>query len=226
MKKYAVIVAAGSGNRMGSPVPKQFLHLLGKPIVWYTLTTFLAAYQDLEIILVVDQNHFQTALDIVQNTGQPDRIIVTGGGKNRFYSVKNGLEHIKEQSIVFIHDGVRCLVSVNLIHRCYEKALETGNAVPAIEAIDSVRLETTQGNKALNRKQVKLVQTPQTFYSDVIKRAFEQEFDPVFTDEASLCERIGIKIHLVDGEQGNIKITTPVDLLVAEKILTENASQT
>ena len=121
--------------------------------------------------------------------------------------------------MVFIHDGVRCLVSTDLVHRCFETASKTGNAVPVIDAVDSIRLVNQEGNHAIDRKQVKLVQTPQTFYSEIIKTAFLQNFDPLVTDEASLVERLGVKIHLVEGESTNIKITTPIDMLIAKKIL-------
>ena len=222
MKKYAVIVAGGLGTRMGSTTPKQYVNLLGKPILWYTINTFLEAFDDLRIILVVAGNHLETAKEVLCAVDHPERVSITTGGPTRFHSVKNGLNEIRERSIVFVHDGVRCLLTVNLIRRCYEVALQYGNAVPAIQAVDSIRLETTEGNKVLNREQVRLVQTPQTFHSEIIKDAFEQDFDPVFTDEASLVERRGIKINLVEGEVTNIKITRPIDILIAEKILEEN----
>lgn len=222
MKKYAVIVAGGSGSRMGSTVPKQFLNLRGMPVLWYTLNTFLNAYADLEIILVVAEDHLQDGEDILRSTNQPDRIFLTSGGKSRFHSVKNGLEQIHEHSIVFVHDGVRCLVSNKLIHRCYEMTIERGNAIPVISSVDSIRIESIQGNEAVNRDKVKIIQTPQTFYSDIIKAAYAQPFDEAFTDEASVVEMLGIKIHLVEGEETNIKITRPLDFIIAEKILEEN----
>lgn len=219
MKKYAVIVAGGSGTRMGSSVPKQFLNLRGKPVLWYTLNTFLAAFDDLEIILVVAADHLQTGQDILRSTNHSDRILLTTGGQSRFHSVKNGLKYIHGLSVVFVHDGVRCLLSKELIHRCYETTRKFGNAIPAIASIDSLRLETAGGNEVLNRDKVKIIQTPQTFYSDILKAAFEQPFEDSFTDEASTVERLGQKIHLVEGESTNIKITNSMDLLLAEKIL-------
>lgn len=222
MKKYAVIVAGGSGSRMGSSTPKQYLDLLGKPVLWYSLSSFLKAYDDLEIILVVAEDQRQHAVSIVEQTASPERILVTTGGKSRFHSVKNGLEYVKVDSMVFVHDGVRCLVSTDLVHRCFDTALKTGNAVPVIDAVDSIRLVNEEGNHAIDRKQVKLVQTPQTFYSSIIKTAFLQNVDPLVTDEASLVERLGVKIHLVEGESTNIKITTPIDMLIAKKILEDD----
>jgi len=222
MKKYAVIVAGGSGLRMGTAVPKQFLTLHGKPVLWHSLNTFLEAWPELEIILVLPQDHVQTGEDIVNTTSGPARVRITVGGETRFHSVKNGLTCINEPSIVFVHDAVRCLITTGLIHRCYNAALEKGNAIPAIQPIDSLRLVTADGNHLLNRQQVRIIQTPQTFYSDIIKKAFEQPYDASFTDEASVVEKTGIPIQLIEGEASNIKITRPLDILLAEKILEEN----
>jgi 2-C-methyl-D-erythritol 4-phosphate cytidylyltransferase len=221
MKKYAVIVAGGSGMRMGTMVPKQFLPLQGKPVLWYTLTAFLDAFPDLEIILVLPEAHIQTGQEILRSTYAPDRIWMTVGGETRFHSVRNGLSHIHQHSIVFVHDGVRCLLTPQLIRRCYDKALERGNAIPSTTAVDSIRLETFDGNEFIDRNKVRIIQTPQTFYSDIIKAAFEQEYEESFTDEASVVERLGVKIHLIEGEATNIKITHPIDVLIAEKILEE-----
>lgn len=223
MKKYAVIVAGGSGLRMGTQVPKQFLELQNKPVLWYTLEAFLAAFADMEIILVLPHTHLQTGLHIVNSTSAPGRITITEGGATRFHSVKKGLDHIHQHSIVFVHDGVRCLLTTALIHRCYEQALEKGNAIPAIEAVDSIRMLTVNGSRLVDREKLRIIQTPQTFYSDIIKAAFEQDFEEAFTDEASVVERLGVRIHLTDGEVTNIKITRPIDILIAEKILEERS---
>jgi 2-C-methyl-D-erythritol 4-phosphate cytidylyltransferase len=219
MKKYAVIVAGGSGTRMGGNIPKQFQLLSGKPLLWYTLNTFLNTYDELKIILVVAEEYLKTGENILQSITEPERIVLTGGGQSRFQSVRNGLQQIKEHSIIFVHDAVRCLVSSNLIHRCYESTLEYGNAIPVISSVDSLRIETASGSKILDRDKVKIVQTPQTFYSDIIKEGYEQDFNENFTDEASVVERLGIKINLIEGEETNIKITRPTDLLLAEKIM-------
>lgn len=221
MKKYAVIVAGGSGLRMGTAVPKQFLALNGKPLLWYTLSTFLEAFDDLEIILVLPEDHLKTGLQIIQTTKDPDRIWIMAGGETRFHSVKKGLAHIQQHSVVFVHDGVRCLLTTDLIRRCFTHVIEKGNAVPAVAAVDTIRIETMAGNSIIDREKVKMIQTPQAFYSDLIKAAFEHDYDESFTDEASVVERLGVKIHLIDGETTNIKITRPIDILIAEKILEE-----
>jgi 2-C-methyl-D-erythritol 4-phosphate cytidylyltransferase len=221
MEKYAVIVAGGSGLRMGTTIPKQFLPLRGKPVLWHTLTAFLNSFTDMQIVLVLPEEHTDTGLDIIRSTYDPDRIWVTTGGETRFHSVKNGLDHIRKQAVVFVHDGVRCLVTPELIRSCYHAAIENGNAVPAISAVDTIRIETVNGNETIDRARVRIIQTPQTFYSDLIKAAFEQDYSEAFTDEAGVVERLGVKINLIEGEATNIKITRPVDLVIAEKIIEE-----
>ena len=223
MKKYAVIVAGGSGLRMGTTVPKQFLELQGRPVLWYTITAFLNAYPDLEIILVLPQAHLQTGLHIIQSTRDAGRVWITEGGETRFHSVKKGLDHVQLHSMVFVHDGVRCLLTPDLIRRCYNHAIDKGNAIPAISAVDTIRIETVKGNELVDREKIRIIQTPQTFFSDIVKAAFEQDYEESFTDEASVVERLGVKIHLVEGEATNIKITRPIDILIAEKILEERA---
>ncbi len=221
MKKYAVIVAGGSGLRMGTALPKQFLLLRDKPVLWHTLTAFLDTYPDLEIILVLNKDHTESGLRIINSTHSPQRITITEGGETRFHSVQNGLKNINQHSVVFVHDGVRCLITPELIRNCYEETIKNGNAIPAITAVDAIRIESASGNEQIDRNKVRIIQTPQTFFSDMIKAAFDQDYEDAFTDEASVVERLGVKIKLIDGDTSNIKITTPVDLLIAEKILEE-----
>jgi len=221
MKKYAVIVAGGSGLRMGTIIPKQFLPIFGKPVLLYTLNTFLDAYQDMEIILVLPEQHINTGQEIVNQCDAPSRIKITIGGATRFDSVKNGLKHIHQHSIVFVHDAVRCLITTQLIHRCYETALENGNAIPALRAVDTIRIEHYNRNEQIDREKVRIIQTPQTFFSEIIQTAFDLEYEADFTDEASVVEKLGVNIVLVEGEDSNIKITRPIDLLIAEKIMEE-----
>jgi 2-C-methyl-D-erythritol 4-phosphate cytidylyltransferase len=151
------------------------------------------------------------------------RIQITSGGETRFHSVKNGLGLVETESIIFVHDAVRCLVTVELIHRCYENALDTGSAVPALRSKDSVRFlnEEENDNEVVDRSKVVFIQTPQTFHSRILLPAFEIDYKERFTDEATVIEAFGLKISLVEGEENNIKITSPVDLAIAEKILEE-----
>ena len=220
MHKYAIIVAGGTGTRMGGELPKQFQLLKGKPVLWYTLKAFTDAYEDVQIILVLPENFLEKGEQIAKEFSL-HRIRITAGGETRFHSVKNGLRLVDAHAIVFVHDAVRCLVTPQLIRRCAEAALEKDNAIPSIAAIDTVRIETVSGNEMVDRKRVRIIQTPQTFFSNIIKEAFEQPFSETFTDEASVIEKMGVKINLIEGEVTNIKITRPVDLLLAEKILEE-----
>ena len=219
MKKYAIIVAGGTGTRMGNATPKQFLLLHDKPVLYYTIKAFLEAYDDLQIILVLPEDHTDMGCEIIDAWFDYSRIQITGGGETRFHSVLNGLQLVAEDSIVFVHDGVRCLLSTELIHRCYEKALGNGSAIPVVPAKDSVRVLTEEDNEAIDRSKVVMVQTPQTFHSKILLAAFEIDYKERFTDEATVVEAYGLKIQLVEGEENNIKITRPVDLLLAERIL-------
>lgn len=219
MKKYAVIVAGGSGTRMGSELPKQFLLIHDKPILWYTLHAFLKSYKDINIILVLPSDYYDPGRAICDeiNSLYPIQTIV--GGATRFHSVQAGLALIKEQSVIFVHDGVRCLLSPSLIHLCYEETLRFGSAIPCIDSKDSVRIISDSGHRAIKRTDVKMVQTPQTFLSDIILSAYQVVYQEAFTDDASVAEAAGHSIHLVDGEEDNIKITTPLDLAIAEELL-------
>jgi 2-C-methyl-D-erythritol 4-phosphate cytidylyltransferase len=225
MKKYAVIVAGGLGKRMGAELPKQFLLVKGKPLLYYTLNTFLNAFIDLQIILVLPEEHTDHGREIIDAWFDKSRVQITIGGETRFESVKKGLALVKEESIVFVHDAVRCLVTDDLLKRCYESALETGNAIPALASKETVRLVVSDGNKLLDRNDVMLVQTPQTFHSKILLPAFTIDYKEKFTDEANVVEVFGIKINLIEGEETNIKITKPMDLLVAEKILEERGQK-
>ncbi|MBK9569037.1 MAG: 2-C-methyl-D-erythritol 4-phosphate cytidylyltransferase [Chitinophagaceae bacterium] len=222
MIKYAVIVAGGAGIRMGADLPKQFMLLKGKPVLYYSLKKFLEAYADIQIILVLPADYIGMGQEMVDTYFNNGAIRITGGGDTRFHSVKNGLTLATEESIIFVHDGVRCLVSKDLIHRCYEEAVRSGTAIPAIVSKDSIRLLTIEGNNVFDRNMVMLIQTPQTFQSNILLPAFRVDYQDKFTDEATVVEDQGIKISLVEGEENNIKITRPVDLLIAERILGES----
>ncbi|MBO9620798.1 MAG: 2-C-methyl-D-erythritol 4-phosphate cytidylyltransferase [Niabella sp.] len=219
MKKIAVIVAGGTGTRMGSELPKQFLLLKNRPLLYYTIDTFLKAYDDLELVLVLPDIYTDMGQEIIDAYFDKDRIRITVGGGSRFESVKNGLQLVTEDAIVFVHDAVRCLVTAELIQRCYEQALQTGSAIPVVPSSDSVRLLTTEGSDALEREKVVLVQTPQVFHSKILIPAFSIEQKEKFTDEASVVEAFGMKVSLVAGDKNNIKITHPEDLIVAEQLL-------
>ena len=218
MKKYVVIVAAGSGTRMGKDIPKQFLTLGARPILHYTLDAFYGTYPDANVILVIPGRYMKWGEDIAKS--YPDHSIkVVEGGKTRFQSVKNGLSHVKEHSVIFVHDGVRCLVTGQLIHRCYDQAMMKGSAVPTVAVTETVRIVEGENHHMIDRNSVRMVQTPQTFLSPVLLHAFAQEEQEGFTDEASVVEHAGEKVHLIEGEYTNIKITRPQDMAVAGEIL-------
>lgn len=221
MKKYAVIVAGGAGIRMGGNLPKQFMLLKDKPLLYYTIRAFLNSYNDLQVILVLPVDYTDMGQEIIDAWFDKNRIQIAVGGDTRFQSVKNGLSLIEEDAIVFVHDGVRCLLSQGLIERCYNQALSTGTAIPAIPSKDSIRIVRDEGNEAFDRNKVMLIQTPQTFHSRILIPAFEIDYKDKFTDEATVVEAYGMKVSLVEGEEKNIKITRPVDLLLAEQLLEE-----
>ncbi len=219
MQTYVVIVAGGAGKRMGSLLPKQFLLLKNKPVLYYTIGVFLKALPLCKVIVVLPEENLELGKEIIDGFFDAQRIQLTVGGETRFHSVQNGLKLIEEESIIFVHDGVRCLVSEELINRCYAAALETGSAIPAIECRDSVRMITEDGNDPVDRSKLRLVQTPQTFHSKILLPAFTIDYKAWFTDEANVVEAFGLKVTLVQGEETNIKITNPIDLVIAEKIL-------
>lgn len=219
LKKIAVIVAGGTGIRMNNVVPKQFLLLKNKPVLYYTIDTFLKSYNDMQIILVLPEEHVSAGQEVIDAFFDYSRIKITTGGRTRFHSVQNGLQLIDEESIVFVHDAVRCLLTTDLIKRCFAAAIEYGSAIPVINSKDSVRLITGEDNTAIDRACIKLVQTPQTFHSKILLPAFNIDYKDKFTDEATVVEAFGLKIHLVEGEDDNMKITLPADVIIAEQLL-------
>lgn len=219
MKKIAVIVAGGSGQRMGSTIPKQFLLLNGQPLLYHTLQRFLNTWSDISIILVLPAEHIKNGEEIIASLQANERVTITVGGDTRFQSVKNGLSFVTEPAVVFVHDGVRCLVSSKLIIDCYHQTIEKGSAIPAVAATDSIRIIQGDGHQVIDRNLVRIIQTPQTFLSELILPAFDRPYEASFTDEATVVESYGKTVHLIEGEYTNIKITRPADLLIAEQII-------
>jgi 2-C-methyl-D-erythritol 4-phosphate cytidylyltransferase len=219
MQKYAIVVAGGLGTRMGGGMPKQFILLNGKPVLYYTLNAFLSAYEDLDVILVLPVDHLAAGQKIIDAFFHQKKIRIVAGGATRFHSVQNGLQWVDRESIVFVHDAVRCLVSTNLIRRCYEASVEYGTAIPVIDSHDSMRMVNSEGNLALERDRVKRVQTPQAFQSSILLPAYKIGYQDKFTDEASVVDASGHKLHLLEGEETNIKITHPIDLVIASHLL-------
>jgi len=217
--KITIIVAGGKGERMNADIPKQFLEIQGKPILMHTLEVFCSFDASMQLILVLPavQIDFWKNLCKKHNFTLPHQIVE--GGQARFYSVKNGLEIVKSPALVAIHDGVRPLVSHQTIARCFDAAEKFDAALPVVDIVDSIRKLTENGSHSVDRNTYKLVQTPQIFDAELLKKAYEQEFSTLFTDDASVVEVLGTKIHLVEGNRENIKITTEFDLKIAESIM-------
>ncbi len=222
MRKYALIVAGGSGSRMENLVPKQFIELEGMPVLMHTFNAFFKYDPDVEFVLVLPKNQVDYWNSLCRQHNFNFTYKLALGGKTRFESVKNGLDRIDDDGIVFIHDGVRPLVSALTLKNCYETALAKGNALPVIPVSESVRFINENGSRSLDRSKYYLVQTPQTFQTKVIKDAYRQEFSDLFTDDASVLENTGATIYPVEGNRENIKITFPEDLSVAAVFLKAN----
>ena len=224
MKKFAVIVAGGTGSRMGKDIPKQFLTINGKAIILYTIDAFISAFPDIEIVLVLHPDYIDYGRQLIVDAGLNQKFTVLKGGATRFQSVKNGLSVVTPDSIVFVHDAVRCLIDSDLIRKCFDEAVVHGSAIPVIPVRDSLRKWDKQNgsSSSVSRDNLYIVQTPQTFQSAIIMNAFQAEEAPSFTDEATVVEAMGEKVNLVEGEGKNIKITFPEDLAYAGWILRSN----
>ena len=222
--KIAIIVAGGTGQRMGSVVPKQFLEIEHKAIITHTIDQFVAAFSAIELVVVLPEAYLKEGESVLSKSKYKNKISYVAGGDTRFQSVKNGLSKVSSSSIVFVHDAVRCLLTPALIQRCYQQAFEKGSAIPAVNATDTVRLMNGVEHQLLNRENVMLIQTPQTFRSELLLKAFEQKYQASFTDEANVVEASGVPVYLVDGEYENIKITRPLDLAIANYILSKRFS--
>jgi 2-C-methyl-D-erythritol 4-phosphate cytidylyltransferase len=219
MDLYVVIVAGGSGKRMGAEIPKQFLELAGRPVIMHTIERFKAYSDSIEIITVLPENQLRHWLELQEKYSFKVPQTLVKGGSHRFFSVRNGLSFVNTPGLVAIHDGVRPFVSIDTIKRCFETAELYGNAVPSISPTESLRLLNDAGSMPLNRLNVKQIQTPQVFNSELIKNAYLQEYRPEFTDDATVLEKTGVRINLIEGNRENIKITNPEDLLISTALL-------
>ncbi len=218
MKYYAIIVAGGSGERMQSAVPKQFLDIKGVPVLMISIKAFYYFNPDIEIIVALPENQIEYWQELCERYFFNIKHQIVNGGKTRYHSVKNALQKIDSEGVVAIHDGVRPLVSHETIQKVFEIAALNGSAIPFIDMVDSVRYVENNENRPVDRTNYKLIQTPQAFDCKMIQQAYEQPFEPSFTDDASVVEKAGIKINLVPGNRENIKITTQVDLVIANTL--------
>jgi 2-C-methyl-D-erythritol 4-phosphate cytidylyltransferase len=219
LQEHALIVAGGKGTRIKSATPKQFIELKGKPVLLHTLEAFYRYSESINVILVLPEDDFGIWQSIVEKYKFKKPITLQKGGDSRFQSVKNGLEKIEGDGLVAIHDGVRPLVSPDIIGASFRLAAEHKTAVAAVRLKESIRMTDQYNTKAMDRSKFRLIQTPQTFDVALIKKAYELKEDTSLTDDASVAERAGHIISLFEGSYRNIKITTEEDLLIAEALL-------
>ena len=220
MRRAVIIVAGGSGSRMGGGLPKQYQELVGKALIVHALEKFLRFDASMVVVVVMAPSHMEHWNAICDKYGLTSGITVAHGGKSRYDSVKNGLEHVADGMVVGIHDAVRPLVSQGTLERSYSAADRWGSGVPVIALDDSVRmLDAAEGSTRVDRTLLRRVQTPQVFQSARIKKAYNQYSDPAFTDDASVYESKFGHVKLVEGNRENIKITTPADLTLAAALI-------
>lgn len=217
--KTAIIVAGGKGERMNAVIPKQFLNLQDKPILMHTLKVFYEFDPNMHLILVLPAFQIDYWQELCKKHAFAIKHQIVQGGSTRFESVKNGLSAASDHCLIAVHDGVRPLVSLQTIQRCFDAAEQFHTAVPVIELVDSIRQITGNDSLSVDRSCYKLVQTPQVFEAKLLKSAYNQEFSSLFTDDASVVEALGEIIQLVDGNRENIKITTEMDLKIAEILI-------
>lgn len=219
--KAAIIVAGGVGFRMGTTIPKQFLLLSGETVLAYSLRAFHGFDKNMRLIVVLPKENIDLWRELSAELALKIPHEIVAGGEERFYSVQRGLEHIKSEELVAVHDGVRPLVSQQTIARVFDAAAEHGAAIPTVPVVDTLRQLSDSGSQWVDRAKYIRVQTPQCFRTEWLREAYAQEFSPDFTDDASAVESCGYKMHLVDGNPDNLKITGPEDLHMAEALLAQ-----
>lgn len=228
-REYAIIVAGGKGLRMGAGLPKQFLPVNGLPVLMHTLKQFRAYSDTLQLILVLPAAQQEYWRSLCCQYGFDVAHTVADGGETRFHSVRNGLARIPddEEGTVAVHDGVRPFVSAEVIASCFHTARLSGTAVPVVPVVETLRHinRTDNSSTTVSRDDYRLVQTPQTFSIQLLKKAYAQTYDTGFTDDASVVERLGHGIELVEGNRENIKLTTPFDLTVAHALTATGQEQ-
>ena len=218
LSKSVIIAGGGTGNRMGSDIPKQFLLLKNKPVLMHTIQRFFDYDNNIEIIVALPASQIDYWKDLCKKYDFKISHIILKGGNTRFQSIKNCLFVLKTEGLTAVHDAVRPFVSFETIKNCFEIAAEKDAAIPVLEPVESLRVISCDNSSTCNRELYRLVQTPQVFKTSILKKAYEQEYSENFTDDASVVEKSGVKIHLVNGNRENIKITSPMDLVIGEAI--------
>jgi len=224
-REYALIVAGGKGTRIKSNLPKQFIELNGKPVLLHTLEAFYNYSGEISVVLVLPEEDFKIWGVICKKFNFTKPVILQKGGETRFQSVKNGLDKIEGDGLVAIHDGVRPLVSADLIGASFRLAAVQGSAIASVRLKESIRMTDQDNTTAVDRSKFRLIQTPQTFDVQLIKKAYQMKEDMSLTDDASVAEKAGHKISLFEGRYENIKITTAEDLIVVETLLKSISSK-
>lgn len=219
MKKIVIIVAGGMGSRMNSDIPKQFMVLNDRPVLMHTIQVFHGYDKTMEIRLVLPEDEIPTWEKLCKEYNFSIKHSIISGGETRFHSVSNGLKDIDHPAIIAVHDGVRPLVSESTIDSCFKTATEQGTAIPVLSLKESIREVTGEDSVARNRGMFRIVQTPQIFHSEILLDAYHTDYQDSFTDDASVVEHAGYKIYLSNGNEENIKITSPLDLRIAEILL-------
>lgn len=219
-KHTILIVAGGRGTRMGGPQPKQFLELAGRPVLMHTLEAFDRWDASARLIVVLPEDQINTWKRLCEAHVFGRTHHVVAGGETRFHSVRNGLGAVASNGLIAVHDGVRPLVAPSVIAACFAAAADGGAAVPVVPVVESVReVDADGGSRPVDRTRLRVVQTPQVFRADVLRAAYCLPYDPRFTDDASVVEASGVAVRLVPGNRENIKLTTPMDLLLAEQLM-------
>ena len=219
-KHTILIVAGGRGTRMGGPQPKQFLELAGRPVLMHTLEAFDRWDASARLIVVLPEDQIDTWKRLCEAHVFSRIHRVVAGGETRFHSVRNGLGAVASDGLIAVHDGVRPLVAPSVIAACFAAAADGGAAVPVVPVVESVReVDADGGSRPVDRTRLRVVQTPQVFRADVLRAAYRLPYDPRFTDDASVVEASGVAVRLVPGNRENIKLTTPMDLLLAEQLM-------
>ena len=217
MKKSIVIVAGGKGLRMGGDIPKQFLPVKGMPVLMRTIQRFYDYDNAMQIVLVLPEAQQGYWKQLCEEYRFSLPYVLANGGETRFHSVRNGIAKVAEGiGLIGVHDGVRPFVSVETIAACYDEAARSGAVVPVIDVVETVRHLRAEGSVTVPRSEYRLVQTPQVFDAELLRSAYGQAYTDFFTDDASVVERYGHAVSLVQGNRENIKITTPYDMRIAE----------
>jgi 2-C-methyl-D-erythritol 4-phosphate cytidylyltransferase len=226
MNYALVLVAGGIGERSQQKIPKQFVEINQTPVIIHSLNSFLKFHSDLMAVIVCHPNYINVCQNLIQKFfSDKSNIFITKGGETRFHSVKNGLEFLQSKNfsgIVAVHDAARPCLSQSLIQRCFKMASEKGNAIPSIPLNESIRIIKNNENTMADRSQFVIIQTPQCAEFSILYKAFQQKYQPIFTDEANVLETFGEKINLCEGEKNNIKITYLIDFEIARLILEQN----